>query len=213
MESQPVQPFRFLDLPGEIRNVIYEFSVATPYRIRPSHTTQTNDRCPDGINTALLLVNKRIYHEVSGVLNSKNTDVVCDELHSDFYLINSHRSIRRDFSRTQRFKVSRWLLRSPKHLEFYINYRRHIPSTKRLEGREHLYSSMIRRLDRIHIWVDWLDTEVKRANITYYFNLLARLLGSIHKLILREQPDVRRVVQISRSGQTSSTTIVKARSL
>lgn len=65
--SRYLTPFRFLDLPGEIRNKIYFFALANsrPFTIKLQF---------GGSNTtALLRTNKQIYNEASSIFYRQNT--------------------------------------------------------------------------------------------------------------------------------------------
>lgn len=67
---KPEQPFRFLDLPGELRNCVYHHALVSPktftVRILFAQTDSQTD-------TALLRVNKQIHDEALAIFYSGNT--------------------------------------------------------------------------------------------------------------------------------------------
>lgn len=75
--SNPSPPtFRFLQLPGEVRNLVYRHLVVSPHE-HPSQLSlsQTSDY-QTGIDTNILYVNKEIYAEASSILYSENNPII-----------------------------------------------------------------------------------------------------------------------------------------
>ena len=73
--SQPstMQPFRFLDLPGELRNKIYTITLCTFKRLNhedefPSTNPQSIESLAQKLDTALLCTNRQVYKEAYDIL-------------------------------------------------------------------------------------------------------------------------------------------------
>ena len=201
VQPQTLQPFRFLDLPGEIRNMIYEYSVASAHRLRPSHLFGHTNRYPDSINKALLQVNKKIYHEAPGIFNSRNTGVVCDTAYSNLIRVPPSpcpgeiiwaRILERRLVNSEVTGLSE----ATRTLTWF-EVQNSVPIR---ELKEIIYPYMICCLDRIHVRVDWFCMMFDRADIKWMrseLNKLAQLLGPMHELIINEGPDPRKVVKVS----------------
>jgi hypothetical protein len=72
---QPEQPFRFLDLPGEIRNNIYDLLLCSwenEVEQDPSMFSKLSRRCPSSQSTSLLRANKQIHAEASDYMIKRN---------------------------------------------------------------------------------------------------------------------------------------------
>ena len=72
---QPTQPFRFLDLPGEIRNNIYDLLLCSwenELEQDPSFISKLSRRCPSYPAPALLRANKQIHGEASDYMIKRN---------------------------------------------------------------------------------------------------------------------------------------------
>jgi hypothetical protein len=72
---QPTHPFRFLDLPGEIRNNIYDLLLCSwddELEQDPSMISKLSRRSPSNPSTALLRTNKQIQAEASDYMIKRN---------------------------------------------------------------------------------------------------------------------------------------------
>jgi hypothetical protein len=72
---QPTQPFRFLDLPGEIRNNIYDLLLCSwndELELEPGPISKVSRRCPSYPASALLRANKQIQSEASDYMVKRN---------------------------------------------------------------------------------------------------------------------------------------------
>jgi hypothetical protein len=64
--SQPAQPFRFLDLPAEIRNNVYNLLLCSwddHLEYEPGYTNKVSRRCPSYAASAILRANKQVGNE------------------------------------------------------------------------------------------------------------------------------------------------------
>lgn len=70
-DEQPkaFQPFRFLELPGELRNAIYRYALVSPKTFRVKILFAQTDSQTD---TALLRVSKQVYAETLKIFYSEN---------------------------------------------------------------------------------------------------------------------------------------------
>jgi hypothetical protein len=72
---QSNQPFRFLDLPGEIRNNIYDLLLCSwndDLEIEPGYISKVNRRCPSYPASALLRANKQVHSEAFDYMIKRN---------------------------------------------------------------------------------------------------------------------------------------------
>jgi hypothetical protein len=72
---QPTQPFRFLDLPGEIRNSIYDLLLCSwddELELEPGSISKVSRRCPSYPASALLRANKQIHTEAFDYMIKRN---------------------------------------------------------------------------------------------------------------------------------------------
>jgi hypothetical protein len=72
---QPIQPFRFLDLPGEIRNNIYDLLLCSwndDLGIEPGFISKVSRRCPSYPASALLRANKQVHNEAFDYMIKRN---------------------------------------------------------------------------------------------------------------------------------------------
>ncbi|KAI4708003.1 hypothetical protein J4E89_007121 [Alternaria sp. Ai002NY15] len=73
--TQATQPFRFLDLPGEIRNNIYDLLLCSwedELEQDPSMSSKLSRRSPSNPSPSLLRANKQIYAEASDYMIKRN---------------------------------------------------------------------------------------------------------------------------------------------
>lgn len=76
--------FDFLGLPSEIRNIIYGYSLTSPYSFRPRLCTWGKEpryrqwQGYDTINTELFELNRQIRNEAIAVFYANNTGNLCD---------------------------------------------------------------------------------------------------------------------------------------
>ena len=73
--TQATQPFRFLDLPGEIRNNIYDLLLCSwedEVEQDPSMSSKLSRRSPSNPSSSLLRANKQIYAEASDYMIKRN---------------------------------------------------------------------------------------------------------------------------------------------
>lgn len=73
--------FPFLDLPIEVRNLIYGLWVVSPTPIHPYFPDRNPGGYSNAINTAILAANPQINEESTAVLEFKNTGVICNKRH------------------------------------------------------------------------------------------------------------------------------------
>ena len=72
---------RFLDLPLEVRNLIYRLWVVSPTPIHPYFPDRNPGGYSNAINTAILAANPQINQESTAVLEFKNIGVICNKRH------------------------------------------------------------------------------------------------------------------------------------
>ena len=74
-------PFRFLDLPSEIRDLLYGYSVVSPTPIHPYFPDQNHVGYRHPINSALLATSHQINQESTAVFRQKNVGAICNSHH------------------------------------------------------------------------------------------------------------------------------------
>ncbi|KAK3048954.1 hypothetical protein LTS18_012859, partial [Coniosporium uncinatum] len=75
MEQQPV-PFRFLDLPADLRNWVYELTVIKPHAIRPILSTpsgRSDDEVTHTNTPSPLRANRQIRFEALAIFYGRHT--------------------------------------------------------------------------------------------------------------------------------------------
>ncbi|KAL5117840.1 hypothetical protein ACEQ8H_004314 [Pleosporales sp. CAS-2024a] len=72
---QPNQPFRFLDLPGEIRNTIYDLLLCSwnhELHVESDAVSKVSRRCPSHASSAILRTNRQIHREAFDYMVKRN---------------------------------------------------------------------------------------------------------------------------------------------
>ena len=127
---------RFLNLPLEIRNLIYNYSVVSPIPIRPYLSIQSPEEHSNPINTGLLAANQQINQESTAVFNSKNVGVILNKRH-----FNRHFWFMRNCYTSP-------LIATDQERQSLIDIRRF---------KEHKFWNMISPLHHVRISLDWID--------------------------------------------------------
>ena len=159
------RPFRFLDLPAEIRNMIYGYLVGSPSSIHPHLLDQATEGHTNPINTALLAASRQISQESTAVFNLKNVGTICNWHH--LWLV------RRDCT------SAALISRGSNDWDLDTQDRRLEREVRSLAARDHkwqrllrtetfkddMFEVMVSRLHRVLIKVNWVDTRKVRTYI------------------------------------------------
>lgn len=206
------KPFRFLDLPSEIRDMVYGYAVVSRRPIHPYFPDQNQVGYRHPINSALLAASRQINQESTAVFKSKNVGAICN-IHHVWAVHNctTPPPIKRGPKDWDLNTRNRWLEKELERLATYYG-----PSTDpvdsfdecqrllRIRERRHdMFWDMISRLHHVRINVNWMDARLIRLfpmtwNIWSCCELpLIYMLRPFHDIVMRGDASTSNTVRIS----------------
>ncbi len=205
------RPFRFLDLPSEVRNMVYGYLVVSPSSIHPYFRDQTAGAHSNPINTALLAASRQINHESTAIFSLKNAGTICNR---------HHRGLVRHCTSSPPFRrgPNDWVLTpQDRHLKRGLTSLADEVARSDLTKRDHkqqqllrikalkddMFWHMISRLHRVLIKVNWIDTKRVRTYVHHrciwvsYERPLIHMLRPFRDLVMRGEANMLNTVVIS----------------
>lgn len=175
-ETQP-RVFPFLNLPAEIRNMVYSYVMIPKYSVYVYVR-----RFQSGVNTGLLYANRQIYQEASTTFYDNVRGVVCNECH--FLTRASCREVLlKDISRMHAEHPFMPLSCSSLHKSREERDHNNLQAYRH-PGLRYIQPCELARMAEIEISLAWLpnsdDTETATENIMYD---VAIILNSIHAML------------------------------
>ena len=160
-----------IQLPSEVRNLIYSFTVTFNHPIRPrfeyyeiANGFDAPERLYPVLDTALLTVKRQLSREATAILHRTNISIACDAFHLEASQACTQPS-------KEVCQPNDWdnAMRKPRLTRELINlgeptrkavvrdrfHRERLLRLKRLQE-DDLYTSMISRIEEIYIRVDWI---------------------------------------------------------
>ena len=191
------KPFRFLDLPSEVRNMVYGYLVVSPSSIHPYLPDQPAGLHTNPINTALLAASRQINRESTAVFSLKNVGTICNW---------HHLRVVRNCTSKWHFSggPNSWDRRLERELRSLPERDYHWERLLRIKAlKDDLFWHMISRLHRVLIKVNWIDTRKVRTYVHHrciwlsYERPLIHMLRPFRDLVMRGEANMLNTVVIS----------------
>lgn len=184
-------PFKFLELPREVRDMIYGYSVVSLHKIKPYGDPTASAERHHPINEALFLVTHKVKDEALEVFYSENTGIIGDFKHVKHVqqCIKSFPSGETQEKHQNQIRLHEKLanLGGNPH-EVYILRARNIVG--------YVYTNMVRCFKKIEVKIDFINihvTVVHNGHATTKIALLRSLIGRV----LHDGPDNRKSWRIT----------------
>ena len=197
------RPFRFLDLPAEIRNMVYGYLVVSPSSIHPHLPDQLTRGHTNPINTALLAASRQINQEPTAVFNLKNVGTICNRHHL--------------WLERRECTSAALISRGPNHWDLDKQDMRLDREVRSLAAGDHKWQRLLRtetfkddmfwvmisRLHRVLIKVNWIDTRRVRTYIHHrciwvsYERPLLYMLRPFRDLVMEGEANMLNTIVIS----------------